>query len=79
MFLGTFLAMCVSVVWVFALNHWQQVNASDPRKILAQEVVTTVKARVPWPMRNGGTAGRGEKRILGWLSRRSSADGSEKR
>ena len=46
-------------------------------EILAQEVVATVKARVPWPMRNGGSADRGEKGILGRLNGRLSADVAE--
>jgi uncharacterized protein involved in exopolysaccharide biosynthesis len=52
-FLGTLLAMGVSVVWVLGANQWQQADPDDPRKILAQEVVATVKARAPWASRNG--------------------------
>lgn len=53
MLLGTFLAFSVSLLWVLGTNHWRQVDASDPRKILAKEVVATVRTRVPWIGRNG--------------------------
>jgi capsule polysaccharide export protein KpsE/RkpR len=80
MFLGTFLAAAVSVVWVLGSNQWQQADPADPRKMLAQEVVATVKSHVPWVARNGRgakyeeretTRGRdvGEKRILGRIDR----------
>ena len=32
---------------------WEQTDSSDPRKMFAQEVFTTVKARVPKFVRNG--------------------------
>ena len=53
MFLGTFLFFSMSVVWVFASGHWHQADPDDPRKILAQEVVATLKARTRWFSRNG--------------------------
>ena len=78
-FLGTSLAFSGALVWVLGANQWQQVDASDPRKILAKEVVATVKAHVPWSMRNGSSADADGKGILGRLEHRSSADGPEKR
>lgn len=56
MFLGTVLAMAVSVVWVLGSNQWQQGDPADPRRILAREVIATLKARVPWGARNGRAA-----------------------
>lgn len=71
MFLGTLLAAGVSVVWVLGANQWQQSDPDDPRKILAQEVVATVKARAPWATRNGSGAESEEKKIFGRLDRRT--------
>ena len=79
MFLGTFLIMCASVVYVLGWSQWQQVDSSDPRKLLAQEVAAKVKAHVSWPLRNGRNVDGEEKGILGRLDHRSSADGREKR
>lgn len=52
-FLGTFLVFSVSVVWVLGSNQWNETDPNDPRKILAQEVFATVKARAHWLSRNG--------------------------
>ena len=88
MFLGTLLALSMSVVWVLGSNQWQQADPADPRKILAQEVVATVKAHVPWVARNGRGANheekeatRGgdvaEKRVLGRLDQEHPEGGSQ--
>ncbi len=78
MFLGTVLALSMSVVWVLGANQWQQADPTDPRKMLAQEVVATVKARVPWPMRNGSSSSGKENGILGRLDDQSLSEGTEK-
>jgi len=87
MFLGTVLGLSMSVVWVLGTNRWQQANPTDPRKLLAQEVVATVRTHVPWIARNGYAAqpakkkslGRdvAEKRVLGRLDRQPTSDGPE--
>jgi uncharacterized protein involved in exopolysaccharide biosynthesis len=77
MFLGTLLAAGVSVVWVLGANQWQQADPDDPRKILAQEVVATVKARAPWATRNGGASDSQEKKILGRLDNGQPGAGRE--
>lgn len=46
-FLGTTLALCMGAAWVFAKAAWEQTDSSDPRKMFAQEVFATVKARIP--------------------------------
>jgi capsule polysaccharide export protein KpsE/RkpR len=53
MFLGTGLALAMGTTWVFAKAAWEQTDSSDPRKVFAQEVFTTVQARVPKFVRNG--------------------------
>src|SRR5437899_3718473 len=53
MFLGTFLAFAMSVVWVLGSARWGEVDAQDPRKVLAKEVAEALKARMPWASRNG--------------------------
>lgn len=74
MFLGTFLALSVSLVWVLAANQWQQADSTDPRKMLAQEVLATVRTHVPWIGHNGhrqesegslNSSDPGDKRALG--------------
>ena len=53
MFLGTFLVFSMSVVWVLGAEQWRAADPGDPRKILAKEVVATLKARAHWFSRNG--------------------------
>jgi uncharacterized protein involved in exopolysaccharide biosynthesis len=52
-FLGTFLALAIATVWVFGNEAWQQTDANDPRKLFAQEVFSTVSARIPFTSRDG--------------------------
>jgi uncharacterized protein involved in exopolysaccharide biosynthesis len=61
MFLGTFLVGCLSVVWVIGADQWKQTDPQDPRKMLAQEVAATIKARALWISRNGTRAESGER------------------
>lgn len=61
MFLGTFLAFAMSVVWVLGAARWQETDSQDPRKVLLREVAGTLKAHVPWVSRNGAGAVSEEK------------------
>lgn len=90
MFLGTFLALSVSLVWVLAAYQWQQADPNDPRKMLAQEVMATVRTHVPWIARNGHAATPAEngswggkkleeERVLGRLDQQSQQGRPEKR
>jgi len=53
MVLGTAFAFSLAVTWLLGKTAWEGVDRSDPRKALAQEVMTTVKASVPRFSRNG--------------------------
>jgi len=76
MFLGTFLAFAMSVVWVLGSARWEETDPQDPRKILAREVAGALKARLPWTSRNGFAPDSSEQRIEDGLgSRRPPASG----
>lgn len=51
--LGTALALSCAVAWIFGRRRWEQIDHTDPGKVLAQEVFGSVKAAVPWASRNG--------------------------
>src|SRR5258708_2790755 len=68
MFLGTFLGACVGVVWVAGLSHWHQADPDDPRKVLAQEVVATLKSRARWGLPNGGGTVSGTQKFWSRLN-----------
>lgn len=53
MLLGTFLILSVAIVWVLGTELWRATDTSDPRKILANEVAATLKARAHWFSPNG--------------------------
>jgi capsule polysaccharide export protein KpsE/RkpR len=53
MILGTFAGVLAGIAWAFGQHRWLQIDARDPGKVLAQEVFTTLVARIPWNWRNG--------------------------
>ncbi len=53
MLLGTVLTLSCGVAWVFGRRSWEQTDPSNPGKVLAQEVLDTVQAAMPWTSRNG--------------------------
>jgi uncharacterized protein involved in exopolysaccharide biosynthesis len=57
MFLGTFLAFAISVVWVLGSARWEEVDSQDPRKVFVREVAGNLKAQAFWRTRNGNAAG----------------------
>ncbi len=76
-FLGTALAFAVAVTWIFGETLWRQIDANNPRKVFAQEVFSTVSARMPGFSKNGS----GEHSVNGggwsWISRRKGNDKGE--
>ena len=52
-FLGTFLVLSCSLVWALWAKSWEEADPRDPRKVLALEVVATVRAHQPWAAQNG--------------------------
>ncbi len=70
-FLGTTLAFAAATTWVFGKTNWDQTDANDPRKVLAQEVLTTVRSRLPRFSRNGSGNHVGSESLPGGIQRRS--------
>jgi capsule polysaccharide export protein KpsE/RkpR len=74
-FLGTAFSFAVATAWIFGKTRWDETDASDARKVFAQEVFSTVAARVPRFSQNGS----GEHSTNGgfWSRRRGSKDDSK--
>jgi len=53
MVVGTAFAIAMSAIWVLGKTAWDGTDLKDPRKVLALEVFTTVKARLSQFSRNG--------------------------
>lgn len=65
--LGTALSFSVAVVWVLGSQEWRRADPTDPRKVLAEELIAAVKTRAPWGTRNGTAAGsEGNNASGGW-------------
>ena len=76
-FLGTALAVGIGTGWVFAKTTWELTDSSNPRKMFAQEVLTTVSARIQRLGRNG--AGRlSVEAPIGWGPSRHDDDAALK-
>lgn len=53
MFLSTFLAFAFAVVYLLSRTRWDEIDSSDPAKVLATEVFQSVNAYMPWAQPNG--------------------------
>jgi uncharacterized protein involved in exopolysaccharide biosynthesis len=50
---GTVFGFAFATVWIFAKSSWDQTDAGDPRKLFAQEIFTSIKAKIPKSAQNG--------------------------
>jgi capsule polysaccharide export protein KpsE/RkpR len=64
--LGTMLGVTLAMTWILGKTRWDAVVASDPRRVFATEVFTTIQARMTMFSRNGTTAESNGHRIWGW-------------
>src|SRR5712692_6356180 len=76
--LGTGLGFMVAVTWVFGKSRWEGADPDDPRKALAQEVFTTVKASIPKFSRNGAKNHSGVGKCWNWTRRSRKDDEASK-
>ena len=73
--LGTMLGITLAMMWILGKTQWDLVGESDPRRVFATEVFTTVHARLPMFSRNG--AGAEANGHGGWSWRKKSGATSE--
>jgi len=76
-FLGTTFAFMTAACWVLGKTAWDATDPSDERKVFAQEVFTTVVARLPFE-RNGSGNLPSTRSFLRLRGRRSEQDESPK-
>ena len=74
MVLGTTFAVSLAIAWVFGRTAWDATDSNDPRKVMAQEIFATVKARLPRFSRNGSGKHAGGERFLDEIQARSKED-----
>ena len=76
MLLGTMLGVIMAMTWILGKTQWDAVDASDPRRVFATEVFTTVQARMPRFSPNGASAESNGHRTWSWR-KKSDATGDE--
>ncbi len=61
MFLGTVSGCVGAITWLVGSTMWKATDSNDSRKVFAEEVLSTISARVPMFSRNGSASqsGRG--------------------
>jgi capsule polysaccharide export protein KpsE/RkpR len=64
--LGTMLGITLAMMWILGKTQWDLVGESDPRRVFATEVFTTVQARMPKFSRNGASAESNGHRVWSW-------------
>jgi uncharacterized protein involved in exopolysaccharide biosynthesis len=64
--LGTMLGITMAMTWILGKTHWNAVDVSDPRRVFATEVFTTVQARMPKFSWNGAGAESNGHWIWSW-------------
>jgi uncharacterized protein involved in exopolysaccharide biosynthesis len=64
--MGTILGVTLAMMWILGKTQWDAVDVSDPRRVFATEVFTTVQARWPGFSRNGANAESNGHRIWSW-------------
>lgn len=72
--LGAFLMAGAAGVSVVARSSWERTDSKDPGKILAQEVLQTVHARMPWAEPNGSRVQAATHKVWIRLVRRGEAE-----
>src|SRR5215469_13425343 len=51
--LGTAFGLAMAITWIVGRRSWEQTDATDPRKVFAQEVFATIRASIPSFAKNG--------------------------
>lgn len=53
MLVGAFLFTSSNMLWILGQAHWNEISVTNPQKILAQEIFSTVNRKMPWASPNG--------------------------
>jgi capsule polysaccharide export protein KpsE/RkpR len=76
-FLGTFFVLTAAISWIFGSEVWRGIDPNDPRKMFAQEVFSTISARVPRSSQSGWGEHSVKFKIWTWGRRRKNNDAEE--
>jgi capsule polysaccharide export protein KpsE/RkpR len=74
MILGTTLAFVLGSAWLLGNSAWEAIDPSDPRKAVATQVWSDVRASLPWTSQNGSANGGPKHRLQKSLDQKSEVD-----
>lgn len=77
--LGTMIGIALAMTWILGKTRWDAVEVSDPRRVFATEVFTTIQARVPGFSRNGAGAESNGNRVWSWNKKQDSPTDAEEK
>jgi capsule polysaccharide export protein KpsE/RkpR len=73
--LGTILGIALAMTWIAGKTRWDAADASDPRKLFAKEVFTTMQTSLPKFSRNGvGAESNGRRQWAFWSKSEETTD-----
>jgi capsule polysaccharide export protein KpsE/RkpR len=67
MLLGTGFSLSAGIILVLGNAVWQGIDPSDVRKVLAQEILGAIHARVAWASPNGNIFGALRGKVWSWF------------
>lgn len=50
---GTVLCLGCAIFWLFVKVRWEEIHEQDPTKVLVQDILQTVNAKMPWASPSG--------------------------
>lgn len=77
MALGMFFGFAVGTTWILTTSAWKGIASDDPRKAVAAEVWSDVRASLPWNSRNGSTKGSSRNGLFESLRQKDNRDCNE--
>jgi capsule polysaccharide export protein KpsE/RkpR len=77
MFICTFLASAGAVALILGKAHWDEIDAQNPRKVLAHAILQTANAHMPWAPPNGSALQAMTHRVWVRVRQDGAAKGAE--
>jgi uncharacterized protein involved in exopolysaccharide biosynthesis len=74
---GGLLGFVAACVFIFGTEHWAEVDAAEPGKMLVNDVLRTVQAQMPWAEPDGSQFQAKAHRVWVKLARKNGSNGNQ--